>query len=199
MARWCDGWRVLCVNDAYRLLPHSDALYSADWAWWRHHKGAPDFSGERWSCHGTSMSYCDDKSLVAHEFDVNFVEARDGRGFSDGGYIHYGHPQPSSGYQAVNLALVMGAALVVLVGFDGHARNGAHFFGDHPKELRQCPDSGYREFSRAYMPDDRIVNATPSSSIEVYRFVGLEEILRAGSVYRNGAIPRSEADRGSAN
>src|SRR6185436_11324743 len=89
MARWLDGWRVVCVNDAYRLLPHADVLYACDWSWWRHHQGAKAFTGERWTCHGTSAAFCDDKSLVAHEFDVRLVEARNGAGFStDQRFIH---------------------------------------------------------------------------------------------------------------
>ncbi len=199
MARWCDGWNVIVVNDAYRLLPHADILYACDWSWWRHHQGAPNFTGAKWTSHSTSVNFCDDKSQVAHEFDVNFVEAREGRGFSDADYIHFGHPQPSSGFQAVNLALIMGASTVVLVGFDGHAKNGKHFFGDHPQHLNRCDDTGYREFARAYMPDDRIVNATPGSSIGVYKFVDLEEVLRHSHLYCNRAVPRSESDPGRAN
>ena len=41
MARWTDGWRVIVVNDAYRLLPRADILYACDARWWELHEGAP--------------------------------------------------------------------------------------------------------------------------------------------------------------
>lgn len=195
MARWKNGWRVIAVNDAYRLLPHADILYACDWGWWRHHQGAKEAAGERWTCHGTDPSYCDDKSLVAHEYDVQLVAARIGRGFSQcPEFIHYGHPHGSSGFQAVNLALLLGSPLVVLVGFDGHAKRGKHFFGDHPPHLDRCDDRGYRDLARSFVPDERIVNATPGSSIEVYRFGDLEEILRDNRVYRNGSVTHAGTD-----
>ena len=178
-ARWFDHWRVLVVNDAYRLLPYADILYGCDWGWWKHHDGAPKFHGERWTCHSNSMAFVDNKSAVVGTYDLRYVLAANERGFSDDPrQIHYGLPQPSSGFQAVNLALLMGASPIVMVGFDGHAKNGKHFFGEHPQHLNRGTDEGYREFSKAYPPNDRIVNATPGSTIEAYRFVDLEAILR---------------------
>lgn len=194
-ARWFDGWRVLCVNDAYRLLPHADILYACDWGWWKHHEGAPKFTGERWTCHSQSTDFVDDKSAVTGRYDVRLVRAVNGRGFSgDPQYIHYGHPQPSSGFQAVNIALLLGASPVVLVGFDGHATNGKHFFGDHPAHLNRGTDEGYREFAKAYPADERIVNATPGSTIEVYRRVDLEEVLRDRGVHRDRPVADARAD-----
>ena len=196
MARWLNSWRVVVVNDAYRLLPHADVLYACDWGWWKHHDGARAFYGERWTSHSFSLNYQDDKSLVAGQFDLNLVEAREGRGFAETGeFIHYGYPQPSSGFQAVNLALSMGVAQVVLVGFDAHTRNGKHFFGDHPEHLNRSDDSGYRDLGRAFMPDARVVNATPGSSIEVYQRVDLEEVLRDNCLHRNGSIAHAAASR----
>lgn len=196
MARWLEGWKVIAVNDAYRRLPHADILYGCDWGWWKHHNGAPDFYGERWTCHSTSAEFIDDKSAVAALYPLRLVKAQNGKGFSaDPDHIYYGWPQPSSGFQAVNLALLLGAQRVVLVGFDGHARNGKHFFGDHPAHLNRGTDQGYREFAKAYPPDERIVNATPGSSIEAYRFVDLEEILRNGNVYRNRSVAHYPTSR----
>lgn len=180
---------MLCVGDAYRLLPHADALYACDWSWWRHHKGAAKFDGERFTSHSTSGQFIDDKSIVADEFNVRLVPASNGAGFSTSeNFIHYGLPQPSSGFQAVNLALLFGASRVVLVGFDSHAASGKHFFGDHPDNLRNCTDAGYREFAKAFAPHPRIVNATPGSAIEAYEFVDLEEVLRDRALHRDGSV-----------
>lgn len=196
MARWLEGWSVITVNDAYKRLPHADLLYACDWGWWKHHQGVPDFHGERWTCHSTSMEVCDDKSQVMGTYDLKYIEAVNKRGFSsDPSHIHYGIPQPSSGFQAVNLALLFGSPLIVLVGFDGHAQNGKHFFGDHPPHLDRGTDQGYREFSKAFVANDRIVNATPGSTIGVYARVDLETVLRDGSPHRHRPVADAGADQ----
>lgn len=44
--------------------------------------------------------------------------------------IHFGN---NSGYQAINLAYLLGATSIILVGFDMKRKAGkTHFFGDHP-------------------------------------------------------------------
>jgi hypothetical protein len=45
--------------------------------------------------------------------------------------IHFGG---NSGYQAINLAFLLGARRILLLGFDmGYGKSGKrHFFGDHP-------------------------------------------------------------------
>jgi hypothetical protein len=195
-ARWLEHWRVVCVSDAYRLLPHGDVLYSCDWRWWRVHEGAKSFHGERWTCHSTDPSLIDDKSMVANEYPVCLVQAASGKGFSgDLQRIHYGDPG-HSGFQAVNLALLRGASPVVLVGFDCHATGKAHFFGNHPEPLRNCDDNGYRHMAKAYPKDERILNATVGSAIDVYPFVDLDETVRRYSRhYRDRPEPQASADR----
>lgn len=169
---------MIAVNDAYRLLPGAAVLYACDAAWWHHHKGAPDFQGERWSSHGSpSPTRHNDKTEVAERYGVRLVWGRDQAGFStDPEAIHYGS---NSGFQAVNLALLMGARRVVLVGFDMH---GAHFFGAHPKPLRNTTSYGgfIRAFERAAdrLPEGvQILNATPGSALRCFPMVSLDDVL----------------------
>jgi hypothetical protein len=179
-ARWKAPWRVIVVNDAYKLLPWADLLYAADFSWWRTHDGAKSFAGERWTSHSQSTQVCDDKSLVAHIYDLNFVNAKHGKGFSsDPGYIHYGDPE-HSGFQAVNLALLMGAPKVVLVGFDYGYSDKAHFFGNHTEGLRQPTSGNYADMARAYrhVETDKIVNATPGSNLKRFPAMELSEALQ---------------------
>jgi len=50
--------------------------------------------------------------------------------------IHYGY---NSGYQAVNLAYLLGAKRVILLGFDMHVtKDKTHFFGDHPEPMHSA-------------------------------------------------------------
>jgi len=169
--------QTIAVSDVGRLLmPDAAILYSCDAAWWKHHRGAPGFRGERWSSHGSSIH--DNKREVGQLYGLNLIAGRDGQGFSsDPTVIHYGS---NSGFQAVNLALNLGAEYVVLVGFD---MRGGHFFGAHPRGLRNS--TSYRNFITAFeraarrMPDGvRIVNATPNSALRCFPMVDLDEALQ---------------------
>jgi hypothetical protein len=167
------GQNVLAVNDAYRLLPFAQVLYACDSAWWNVHKGCPDFQGEKWSSHGAAGRIRhNDKSAAASRYGLKLIEGRDGDGFSfEHDVIHYGS---NSGFQAINLALLMGARRIILVGFDMRIANGQrHFFGDHPAGLRNT--SNYQNFIRAFdraatmlPPEVEILNATPGSALRCF-------------------------------
>jgi hypothetical protein len=170
------GHPVIAVNDAYRRVPGAQVLYACDAAWWHHHKGARGFKGQRWSSHGSATH--NNKTQVAELYGVRLVPGRDGpHGFSlDPVVIHYGS---NGGFQAVNLALLMGASRVVLVGFDMH---GSHFFGRHPKPLRNVTNfNGFiRAFERAarHLPAGvQILNATPGSALRCFPMVSLDDVL----------------------
>jgi len=187
-ARWFDGWHVIAVNDAFKLLSYADILYGADIGWWRL-QDLSKFHGARWSCHSRSTGFCDDKSEVYRALSLRLVEAREGRGFSaDPQFIHYG-VQSNSGFHAVNLALLIGAPRVVLVGFDMRRVDGkSHFFGDHPAAIRRQTED-YNGFVQAFPADSRIVNATPESALKVYAQVELDDALEwDGYVHRDGSV-----------
>jgi len=198
-ARFKAPWKVVVVSDAYRLMPWADVLYSCDFAWWRAHGGAKSFTGERWTSHSDNLSLIDNKSQVAGEFDLNFVSAAHGKGFSNkNGLIHYGTPE-HSGFQAVNLAALTGCARIVLVGFDYGFEDKSHFFGDHPNNLRQAPKSAYAEMAKAYDKVEagvEILNATPKSALKRFPCVSLDEALRwNGGVHRDRPVAEARADR----
>lgn len=206
MQRWQEGWRVIAVNDVYKLIPYADILYSCDERWWIAHDGAKKFHGERWSSHSTNRSMLDDKMACAERFGLNLVSGADGEGFSiDQRFIHYGG---GSGGQAINLAILKGCTRIVMVGFDCRRVEGkTHFFGAHPEPLRDMTDEDFRnpaiEFKWAAekLPAHiSIVNATPGSAIRSFPMKGLEDACRAtlsrtnGRVYCNGSEPHAAAD-----
>lgn len=178
----CGGFRVLAVNDAYRVIPDAVALYAADVAWWQLNEGCQDFRGEKWTCSSGSIEAGLRKGL-AKRFGIKIIAGRRGHGFSsDPNVIHYGG---NSGFQAVNLALHWGANPVVLVGFD---MRGRHFFGNHERPLRQTGQHAFdgwcRRFKRAAdtLPKDiRIINATPNSALTCFPTMTLEEALSAAN------------------
>jgi hypothetical protein len=128
VAERCRGHRTIVVQDAWRLLPWAEALYGCDLTWWEHHNGVPDFAGEKWSTHDDGTN---DKRDAEAKYGVKLIAGKAAESFStDPAVLHYGS---NSGFQAVNLAIVWGAARIVLVGFDMRVVGGKrHFFGDHP-------------------------------------------------------------------
>lgn len=205
MARWVDGWNLMVVGDAYRLLPVAEVLYACDNSWWQLHQECKGFTGDRWSCHEQDPNprevHGNDKRDLAKAYGINLVRGREGHEFStDPAFIRYGE---NAGFQALNLALLFGAMKIVLVGFDmRHVDGRAHFFGDHPDCLRNSPDDVYRKFAKIMDAAAQklsskvsIINATPGSALTAFEARDLESALQGGTdrVYCNGSEPHDAA------
>jgi hypothetical protein len=205
MTRWLEGWRTIVVNDAYKLLPTADVLYAADNSWWEIHGECKPFAGEKWACHERDPNpreiHGNDKRSLAERYGINLVRGRDCNEFSfDPDVVHYGH---NSGFQAINFALLMGCRQIVLIGFDMRLVNGqAHFFGNHPREIRtpddKCLSSFIPRFAQAAkkLPKDvSIVNATPGSALTCFPIMSFDEAVRRQDhcVYRDRAESHAAA------
>ncbi len=192
MKRWHDHWRVIAVQDAYRVTPWAHALYGCNPSWWRVHRDCGGFEGEKWSTHeGEAGSHLNDKREAADKWRVKLVRGADGEGFSlNPAVIHYGS---NSGFQAINLAILKGCTRIVLVGFDMRRVEGeAHFFGEHPDELRRDTDysafiPSFERAAKLLPPNVQIFNATPGSALRCFPSVHLSRLnsrdwpLAAGS------------------
>lgn len=178
------GHPIIAVNDAYKRIPTADILYACDGEWWDHHQGAPGFAGERWSSHCANANEADDdKTAHAVAYGLHLIAGRHIEAFSaDPTFINYGD---NSGYQAVNLAIVLGATRVLMVGFDMRiVKDKAHFFGDHPAGLRNV--NKYQQFMEHF---DRaalalpagvtVINCTPKSALKCFPLMDLAEALNA--------------------
>lgn len=182
-AQAAGSYRVFAVNDAWCMVPSADALYACDAAWWHHHRGCESFAGEKWSSHARSgPGRANDKKGVAARYGINLVEGRWAEGFSmDPRFIHYGS---NSGFQAVNLAMLFGARRIVLVAFDMRNERGRrHFFGDHPRGLRNTTNydrfiAAFERAAAALPAGVEIVNATPESALRCFPRVQLERELQ---------------------
>ena len=164
--------RVIAINDAYRLAPWADVLYACDVKWWDwHYDKINGFKG--------AMITQDTKAAEKYN-DLFYVrgEAKDGLSL-DPGVIHTGR---SSGYQAVNLAVLFGAKKIILIGYDhGFPGNKAHWFGDHPDKVR----SWYERWIPCWetLPDQlkkigvQIINCTPDSALTVFEYKPLNEAI----------------------
>jgi hypothetical protein len=175
------GHSVVAVSDAYLLLPFADMLYACDSAWWIARDGALGFEGERWSTHEKGSS--NDKQHLPATFNVRLAPGKAGDRFRTDGVIAYGG---NSGFQAANLAILAGAARLVLVGFDMRVVAGkVHFFGDHKRPLRNgcCFRTWIDRFTTASKhlpPAVQVLNATPESALKCFPFINLDDILTEG-------------------
>jgi len=176
VAEYCRYQFVIAVNDAYLLMPYARMMYAADAPWWEVHKGAPAFAGERWSVlEFTKPEATAAKLATADKYDINLIYGAPGFGFSvDKKVLHYG---ANSGFQAINLALHIGASRVLLVGFN---MEGDHFFGKHPLPLRNTdPGAFIRYFNNAAAAHNgaAIINCTPRSELKSFPYQPLESAL----------------------
>lgn len=124
---WCRGKApVIAVNDAYRLAPWADVLYACDARWWEAHGGVMDFQGDKYGL-----------EHQAHHWGVTVLKQTGRRGIeTNPAAVCTGG---NSTYQALNVAVHLGARRVLLLGCDmAHWPGGpSHFFGEHPRKLHK--------------------------------------------------------------
>ena len=158
--------RVIAINDAYRLAPWADVLYAADSKWWRWQKGASAFTGRKLTIVPQPQAW---PGLgVLKNTGIEGLE-RDPTGLRTG---------YNSGYQAINLAVHLGAARVVLLGYD---MRGTHFFGRHPDGTVPPFHASLRAFDGLVAPlaaaGVTVVNATRDTALMAFPRAPLAQIL----------------------
>lgn len=156
--------KVVAVSDAYRLAPWADALASTDYAWWRAHPDALKFPGQKFGVI-PSFRTLDGVESLPVETGTN------------------------SGLLGVMAAVRLGAARVLLCGFDMHSP-GQHFFGRHPAPLSATPPGRMEVFKKqfsGYRPRGvEIINCTPGSALRCYRFGNLQQFLQSEECHALG-------------
>lgn len=121
---YCQGKaRVLAIKHAIDLAPWADVLYScgSDTGKWWQRNGArvQDFAGLRYTLDEKAAPW----AQVLTNTGTSGLE-------TDPGGLRTGR---NSGYQAINLAVHLGAARIVLLGYDmaPDAKGQDHYFGQH--------------------------------------------------------------------
>ena len=168
--------RVIGVNDAYRICNFLDLLYAADLAWWNHHEPAT---------RGVPLRVTVDADC-ATRYGLTHIQGRPDGGLGlTPGAIHQGN---HSGFQALNLAVHMGATDIILLGFDMTVTDRVHWFGDHPDGVRVGNGQQFERFRNAYPPAARqlktlgiqCVNCSPGSAITCFPAGDIHETLLHG-------------------
>ncbi len=176
------GRRVIVVNTSVNLAPWADVLFFTDSGWYEPRRDlVAGFAGLVISMSRTAKRELPDK--VRRVQGIGDPTMAPGGGFPLAGApcVRQGR---SSGHTAVSLAIALGAARIVLVGYDmrvvdGREHHHAEYTG--PRDLDQYA----REFVPAFngwhaaalAVGVEIVNATPDSAVTEFPFIGLDEVL----------------------
>jgi hypothetical protein len=160
--------KTIVVNDNYRIAPFALHLYACDPKWWSHwiDDVRAKFKGECWT----------QDEPTAQRYGIRYIQSVNRAGLSvDSNVIHQGS---NSGYQAINLALHLGAQRVLLLGYDcgitnRHIKRGqTHWFGSHPPglELKSPYNSMRRKFEE--MKPERygleVINCTRDTTLTCF-------------------------------
>jgi len=155
-----------------KLAPWADVLYCGEDRWWTHYGPRLDFAGLRYTLHHGCAQWA--QVLRFASYDGLCLEP-------DG--LASGH---HSGYQAINLAVHLGAKLIVLLGYDmSQAASGnTHYFGEHPYPRRtpgcvlQTRVSIFRSMLQPLARlGVRIINASRQTAIDCFERLTLAEAL----------------------
>lgn len=156
---------VVAVSDTFKLAPFADVLYSCDAKWWNWHPQTVAFPGLKYTL-DRRLNRSDVQRLetMGHEgLELNPTGVRTGR---------------NSGYQAVNIAVHLGASRVLLLGYDMH---GDHFFGSHPDKSRPPFQLCMKLWPTIVEPLQAagvdVVNCTPGSALTIFPQMRIEEAL----------------------
>lgn len=194
MLRLMHDWRVVAVQDAYRVMPWADAVYGCDARWWDHHGNLDGFCGYKFSTHDKLENK---KTEQAERYDIQLVRGEHGPGFSlNPEVIYYGD---CSGFQAINLAILLGCPYIVLVGFDMRLVNDrVHFFGDHPSGMFNNRDFGrflpkFNKAAELLPPSIRVVNSTPGSALTCFPMMGLDDAIKGFGRWSDSLLHRDWA------
>lgn len=174
---YCRGRaRVISIKDAIRLAPWADVLYGAgadcgNDTWWSKHGPTLDFAGLR---------YCLDQRAQKW---ASVLEQGPEQGLSDdpSALALGGH----SGYQAIGLAVHLGATRIVLLGYDLQATGGQqHWFGEHQHGSpgRKLPFNLFAyHFPSIVEPLQQrnvtVINASRETALELFARMTIQEAL----------------------
>lgn len=163
--------RVLAINDAYRLAPWADVLYACDAKWWRWHEGVPTFMGLKYSLDRAAATW-PGVTVLANTGEDDLE--RSPHGLKTG---------RNSGFQAMNLAVHLGAARILLLGYDmqtGGPRR-SHWFGDHPDRVVSPYSTFIDRFRTIVSPLQQlgveVINCSRQTALHVFPCRPLEDVL----------------------
>ena len=197
--------RVIAINNAYWLAPWADILYFCDEVWWIWHHGGVELRQKgaiatpvRHAGYQQYREFEGIKAALANaRTHVNEPAVRVLQNYGDCPGLC---PLPdgvytgrNSGYQAVQLAVHLGAARLLLLGFDMRAVGGrthwhsgtplAHHRATDPHDLEKVMLPHFATIAESLRTRGiEVLNCTPGSAITCFPTASLEDALcRAGA------------------
>lgn len=175
-------------NNVWQIVPDLAVLYGCNLKWWQHY-WSPELAAhpaEKWTTNAEA----------ARTFGLHWIAEANRPGLSnDPELVHHGH---GSGYSLLNLAYLMGAARIVLLGYDlqysadynGAARHVGsgprHYFGEYPEPLRHWPSVRVQRGVHVELLDlyqsvadqgaVEIVNCTPGSALRCFPTMDIADV-----------------------
>jgi hypothetical protein len=156
-------------------------VYGCDPAWWRHRKGLPEFTGLKVAWSGAQVDFPD---LLRIDIQRGPGGYADRMVFDRPGVIGGGG---NSGFQALNLAVQLGARRVLLIGFDINDAAGKHWYGRNGWAGANNPDDGCFRRWRAALDAAApvlaacgvdVINASPVTTLQGFRKATVEAALQ---------------------
>lgn len=165
-------------------------LFATNHEWWDHYWGRED---------GPRSHHCEkwtNSQGAATKYGLNFIDSRNKRGLSQKpDRIHHGH---SSGFCLLNLAYLMGAERIVLLGYDMRYASDyggkpeyvgstpRHYFGEYPSPLQHWPKVQVKQgvhielvsFYEAVAKQElvEIINCTPGSAVTCFQMKDIDAL-----------------------
>lgn len=167
--------RVMAINDAVKIAPAADVLYACDGRWWDYHKGVPAFTGLKFG-----MTVKADKWPCVQRLANTGAQGYE----STPGGVRTGG---NSGFQAIQLAVHLGATRVLLLGYDMQLdkKGRAHWFGEHPREIRGTSDySTFCNYFKSLVKPLQalgvvVINCSRSSALTAFPRMTIQDALQA--------------------
>ena len=170
------GFGLVACNEQHAFKP--DVLYAPDLAWLNENDAK--------IADGPILLTANEPFAKAHP-RWQHINWRDEPGMSlDRAMVHTGS---NAGFTLVNLAMLMGAQTILLIGYDMRQVNGAsHWFGEHPPHIDQGRSKDgnkyikwHAKFQKAVPDIERagvtVINCTPDSALPCFPMMPLTEAL----------------------
>jgi hypothetical protein len=152
----CAGVPSIVTNTTFRMAPWADVLFGVDAVWWAryHEEVEADFKGARLTTSQQATKY-GAMNLSAKPWFRNFG---------------------NSGACAISLAVVGGAARVILLGYDAQKTGGqVHWHGDHPanmsnaRSMKTWPGKFSQLAGYARRQNCRVINASRETALRCFQ------------------------------
>lgn len=166
--------RVIAIKDAIQMAPWADAVYSCgkdSSQWWSRCGDAllANYQGLRFSLDMKAARWGATVLGQGHESGLS----------TDPAVLMHGR---NSGYQAINLAVHLGAAKILLLGYDMQRTHGRENFHDGPMKGPGDKYQGWLPLFETLVEPLKqlgvaVINCTPGSALTCFPMMSLSEAL----------------------